>query len=53
MAKWEHSGNTMMEARMFSEFFAIFSRSRHELVKDAAGVAVLFATLIGTLSLAG
>jgi hypothetical protein len=38
---------------MFFEFFAIFSRSHRELVKDAAGVAVLFATLIGTLSLAG
>lgn len=38
---------------MFSEFFALLSRSRTDLIKDAAGVAVLFATLIGTLSLAG
>lgn len=38
---------------MFNDFIKIVSRSQHQLLQDAAGVLVLFATLIGTLSLAG
>ena len=38
---------------MLSEFFAIISRSRRDLLQDAGGVALLFAALVGTLSLAG
>lgn len=34
---------------MLAQFIAIASRSRREMIQDAAGVGLLFAILIGTL----
>ena len=37
------------ETEMLAQFVAIASRSRREMIQDAAGVGLLFTILIGTL----